>query len=309
MRTGRLHPAEPLAEEGLVDSRDRAEPAAGVAVHRGIADGRFAAIAGGEQQRFAQIRQHPDAGRPNPGLDVLQRDVVALPGQFATFGLGDHGDVPLDQFVDVELDEFRPHRFGHRTGRFAGLLGTVSRRLVDAGQQMIDDLARRLDIGQFGIVVELLDESGDTQLRGGQFGHRSHERRHPRRIRPATGGDDKTVRSALAQVVHQSQRNGAGEFLLAKFLRLFPGRDFIHGGSGSGIRIAELDADAGFFIGFDVGPVAFESSALHARGVEIDIRCGQAPVGERKSRTVGDHSPELGDHRTAVVDHAAGFVP
>ena len=57
---GRFEPAEPAAQERFVDAGDRAEAAAGVAVHRGVADGRLASdcwsTAAARLRMFASIQ-------------------------------------------------------------------------------------------------------------------------------------------------------------------------------------------------------------------------------------------------------------
>src|SRR5208283_5186489 len=78
-------PAEPVQEKRLVDARDRTQSAAGVAVHRGVAHRRFAAIAGRQQQGILDIRQQPHAGPSDPGLDVLQGNVIGLPGKLTAY--------------------------------------------------------------------------------------------------------------------------------------------------------------------------------------------------------------------------------
>src|SRR5437773_7981510 len=75
----RLHPAEPLTKKCFVDSGDGTEPAARVAVHRGVADSGFAAVAGGKQQGVADVREHPDARRADARLNVLKREIIAFP--------------------------------------------------------------------------------------------------------------------------------------------------------------------------------------------------------------------------------------
>ncbi len=57
-----FEPCQPLAEEGFVDAGDGCETSRGIAVHGGVADGGFAAVAGGEEDGVAQIGKHPDAG-------------------------------------------------------------------------------------------------------------------------------------------------------------------------------------------------------------------------------------------------------
>ena len=68
-------------QKRLVDAGDRAQAAAGVAVHRGIAHGRLAAVAGREEQGVLHVGQQPHARPADPGLDVLQGNVVGLPGE------------------------------------------------------------------------------------------------------------------------------------------------------------------------------------------------------------------------------------
>ena len=116
-RAGRFHPLEPIEQERLVDAGDRREAAARVAVHRGVADGRLAAIARREQQRAAQIGQQPDARAAGAGLDVLQRDVVVLPGQLAADRCGHGVDVLVDHRVDVPFEELGADGVGDRSGR------------------------------------------------------------------------------------------------------------------------------------------------------------------------------------------------
>lgn len=98
-----FHPAEPLAEIVFVDPGDGAEASGGVTIHGGVADGRFGAVAGGEEKGVTNVSKHPDAGGANAGLDVLAGDVVFLPGELSA----EHGFncifVAFDEVVDFPL--------------------------------------------------------------------------------------------------------------------------------------------------------------------------------------------------------------
>ncbi len=96
-RAGGFQPTQPVAEECFVDAGDGGEAAGGVAVHGGVTDGGFAAVAGGEEEGVAEVGEHPDAGGADAGLDVLQGDVVAFPGERRSLGGSDKGEVsPVD---------------------------------------------------------------------------------------------------------------------------------------------------------------------------------------------------------------------
>ena len=118
-RPGRFHPLEPIEQKRLVDAGDRREAAARVAVHRGVADGRLAAVAGREQQRAAKIGQQPNARPAGTGLDVLQRHIVVLPVKLAADRVRDGFDVLVDHGVHVPLEELGAHGLGHGFRRVA----------------------------------------------------------------------------------------------------------------------------------------------------------------------------------------------
>ena len=122
-------------QKRLVDAGDRAQTAAGIAVHRGIAHGRLAAVAGREQQGVLHVGQQPHARRTDPGLDVLEGNVVGLPGERSAKYLLDAGNVALDQPVDLQARHFGPQGLGQRRGRLACGAAAVAGCLVDAVQQ------------------------------------------------------------------------------------------------------------------------------------------------------------------------------
>src|SRR5439155_14036923 len=88
VRAGFFAPAEPAADEGLVDAGDGGQTTAGVAVHRGVADGGFGAVARGEEQRAAEVGKHPDAGSAGAGLDILECQVVGFPIKLSADAFG-----------------------------------------------------------------------------------------------------------------------------------------------------------------------------------------------------------------------------
>ena len=59
-------PVEVELDEGLGDVGDRGEPAAGVAVHRGVADGGLALVAGDQEQGVVEVGDRPDQHPPDP---------------------------------------------------------------------------------------------------------------------------------------------------------------------------------------------------------------------------------------------------
>ena len=127
-----FEPAKPLSQERFVDAGDRAQAAAGVAVHRRVADCRLGAIAGREQQCAPHVGQHPHARAARTSLDVLQRDVVLIPGEGTPDCAADQMLVRIDDVLHVEDVERGTDRLGHGGGRAAGDLAAVVGRLVGA---------------------------------------------------------------------------------------------------------------------------------------------------------------------------------
>ena len=74
-------PFEPFGYEGFGKIGKGGECAAGIAVHRGVANGSFAEIACHEEESVIGVRECPDDGASSAGLEVLEGDVVCFPGE------------------------------------------------------------------------------------------------------------------------------------------------------------------------------------------------------------------------------------
>ena len=140
-RPAAFEPEEPAAEVGLVDAGNRGDAAGGVAIHRGVANGSLGPVAGGDEQCAADVGEHPDARGANPGLDVLERDVVMLPIQRPSHRRRHDLDVATHDGIDVELVEFGTKRLGEAPGGLPRHRARIGRCLVDADEHPPDELS------------------------------------------------------------------------------------------------------------------------------------------------------------------------
>ena len=157
LRSGVLQPLEPPPQIGLVDAGDRGEATGGVAIHRRIADSRLGAVACGDEQRPADVRQHPHPRRPGPRLDVLQGDVVGPPVEWTAHRRCGQSPVVLHDAFHVELMKFGTQTVSEPLRGVSGHGARVRRRLVDADQHGMDQPAHAsFSIGGNGVVARLL---------------------------------------------------------------------------------------------------------------------------------------------------------
>ena len=260
------------------------------------------------KQRAAQVRQQPHGRPARPGLDVLQRHVVAIPVELPADGLLADGHVAVDQRVDVPRMELGADRVGDRRRGVAGHLAAVARRLVSAHEQPADDLGIRLGVGEGRDVIEPRGKRLAAQLRDAKLDHQPHQRGDRRRVGPAAERDHEPVGAALAQVVEQGQRHGAGELLLLYGGHCVPRSQRRRRTVAARRRQLELTPDD---LAAKRAVRMARRAGCHAqapRDADVHVAAREHMVGERQPRPFGNHPPGGGDVRAAVEDRAAGLV-
>ena len=194
-----LHPAQPLPQVRLVDAAERREPARGVAVHRRVADGGLAAIRCRQQDRVAQVREHPDRRRAHARLDVLQRDVVLVPVELAADRVLERRDVaarargstsitwntaPIERAIAsaaarVTLPEFSVGWYAHASNRFVAAAAGFSCATACAQRRESRQVRRE------PAAAELLEREPDRERRPAPHTPRSRRRPTATRRSPA----------------------------------------------------------------------------------------------------------------------------
>ena len=206
-----LHPTEPFAEVVFVDAGDRAEAAGGVAVHGGIADGGFRAVAGGEEKRVSDVGHHPNARRAYAGLDVLAGNVVLLPAEGAANDGFDGVFVSFDELIDFPFGVVAADGFCHGAGGIAGDVTAILGSLIGAEEEGLHPI--------FGFLGEVeVRETGPepyfAKLSEGEIKHDAGEAGDGGGVGSATERNDEATGPAFAEVVEVSQGHRASELFV-----------------------------------------------------------------------------------------------
>ena len=187
---GGFHPAEPGAEVVLIDAGDGADTAGGVAIHGGVSDGCFRAVAGGEEEAVAEVGEHPDAGGADAGLNVLAGEVVFFPVELAFEDGLDGAFVALDELVDFPLGIVAVEHFSDGLGSLAGDVPAILCALVGAEEELLHPggwVLGEVEIGQ------ALTDCFDTELGGGEVEHDLGEAGDGGGIGASAEGDDEAI--------------------------------------------------------------------------------------------------------------------
>lgn len=293
-----FHPAEPVAEVVFIDPGDGAEAAGGVAVHGGVSDGCFGAVAGGEEEGVADVGDHPDAGGADAGLDVLAGDVVGGPGEIALDDCFNFAFVGFDEVIDFPFGEFAAEGLREGAGGVAGDLAAVSGALVGAEEEGFDPGGRVFGEGDVG---EFFTEAFFAEVGEGEIEHDFDEGGDGCGVGTAAEGDDEALGPAFAEVVEVGEAHGAGVFFF-----------FRHGGDGV-VAVEVRDGGPGvgdddFGEAFEIDEAADGAGLVEAITLDIDGFDAEGEVLEGEAGAFGDDAAGVGDESAAVVDGASGFV-
>ncbi len=293
-----FHPTEPLAEVVFVDAGDGAEAAGGVAIHGGVADSGFGAVAGGKKKGVADVGEHPDAGGADAGLDVLAGDVVLLPAELSSEYGFDRTFVAFDQFVDFPLGvvAVEGSRDGPRgvAGGVAGVFGA----LVGAEEERLHPVCRFRGEVEVG---ESFADSVFAEVVEGEVEHDFHEGGNGGGVGPAAERNDESAGPAFAKVIKVGEGHGAGEFLLLG-----------HGGDG-GVAVPAgdlrpLEGNVDFGEALDVDLAAHGAGLVKTVALDVDGLVDEGGLLEREAGAFGRDFPGGGDESAAIVDGASGLV-
>ena len=236
-------PAQPLLHKIFVDTRNGRNAAGRVAVHRTVAHAGLRAVGGGDEQAVLHIGQQPDTGSSHPRLNILQGQIVGLPGQAPFQRTLDFAHVTSHFIVDAPVMEPGPDTIGQLLGRIIRVVGRIYRALVGAGEQLANQVlvfaqGRCFGRGGHGRVFYCLQggpacpgllhhrcgghrEAATAplklvrpQLFYAQAHHFSHAHRAEARVGPTAQAQHEAPAARLPQIIEQRQTHGLVQLLV-----------------------------------------------------------------------------------------------